>query len=152
MARRLQPGHSLKFVPQASVPDDLFWAAANPAVAGAFAGFAEVVEARGNAVLPEQVRILVKERVQAWNGEDMGISRRWVEDAVADVKEEHRAAARLALLTALASYQVDSSVIENFRSHYPHDAQLIAATAWASLAAARRVGVWVAAPFAMAIG
>jgi hypothetical protein len=63
----------------------------------------EEVEEAGSVVLPEQVRFLVGECVQAWNGEAMGISRRWVEDAVGEVREEHRAAARLALLTALAS-------------------------------------------------
>jgi hypothetical protein len=55
----------------------------------------------------------------------------------------------LTLLTALASYQVDKSIVEDFRSHYPEDAQLIAATAWASFTAARRVGVWLAEPFAL---
>jgi hypothetical protein len=133
------------------LPDDLSWAAANPAVAGAFARFAAVIEEAGKRIVPEQVRVLVSERVQAWNGEAMGISRRWVEEVVVEIKEEHRTAARLALLTAFASYQVDSSVIENFQSHYPGDAQLIAATAWASLTAARRAGVWFAQPFAMAV-
>jgi AhpD family alkylhydroperoxidase len=148
--RRLQQGDSLQFVPQARVPDDLSWAASNPAVAGAFAGFAQVVEEAGKAVLPEGVRVVVSECVQEWNGEAMGLSRRWVEDAVVDIKEEHRAAARLTLLTALASYQVDSNVIEDFRSHYPEDAQLIAATAWASFTAARRVGIWLSALLRMA--
>jgi hypothetical protein len=145
--RRQQQGDTLQFVPQATLPDDLSWATSNPAVAGAFAGFAQVVEEVGKAVLPEGVRILVSERVQAWNGEALGLSRRWVEDAVVDIKEEHRAAARLTLLTALASYQVDSSVVEDFRSHYPEDAQLIAATAWASFTAARRASIWLSSPF-----
>jgi hypothetical protein len=134
----------LKLVPKATLPDDLSWAALNPNVAGAFAGFVQVVEEAGTAVLPEQVRLLVSERVQAWNGEAMGISRRWVEDAVVEIEEAHRAAARLALLTALASYQVDSSIVEVFQAQYPEDAQLIAATAWASFTAARRVSVWIA--------
>jgi AhpD family alkylhydroperoxidase len=149
MVRPLPPGRSLKLVPQARVPDDLSWAAANPAVAGAFAGLAAVVEAAGARVLPEQVRALVGERVRAWNGEDMGISRRWVEDAIADLNEEHRAAARLALLTALASYQVDSGVVQDFQSRHPDDAQHIAATAWASMAAARHASTWIAAPLAV---
>jgi hypothetical protein len=139
----LRQGDSLKFVPQARLPDDLSWASANPAVAGAFAGFAEVVEAAGNAVLPAAVRVLVRNHVQAWHGEAMGMSRRWVEDAVVEVKEEHRAAARLTLLTALASYQVDASVVEGFQAHEPEDAQLIAATAWATFTAARRVSTWL---------
>jgi hypothetical protein len=144
LIHHIKPGDSLKFVPQAKLPDDLSWAASNPAVAGALAGFAQVVEEAGQKVLPEQVRFLVRERVKAWNGEPMGISRRWVESAVVEIKEEHKAAARLMLLTALASYQVDSSVVKDFQSHYPDDAQLIAATAWASFTAARRVGSWLA--------
>jgi hypothetical protein len=149
MVRRLQQGHSMKFLPQAELPDDLSWAAANPAVASAFAGFAAVVEETGARVLPEAVRALVSERIQTWNGEAMGIRRHWVEDAVVEVKEVHRAAARLTLLTALASYQVDSSVVTDFQSHCPDDAQLIAATAWASFTAARHAGVWLAEPFAL---
>jgi AhpD family alkylhydroperoxidase len=143
VARVPRQGESLKFVPQARLPDDLSWAAANPAVAGAFAGFAEVIEAAGAAVLPEPVRVLVWHAVQAWCGEEMGISRHWVEEALVEVKDEHRATARLVLLTALASYQVDASIVEDFQAHYPHDAQLIAATAWASFTAARRVGTWL---------
>jgi AhpD family alkylhydroperoxidase len=146
LRRSVQPGDPLRFVPKATLPDDLSWAAANPAVAGAFAGFAQIIEESGKKVLPEQVRNLVKEHVHAWNGEEMGISRRWVEDAVVEIKEEHRATARLTLLTALASYQVDADVVEKFRFQYPRDAQLIAATAWASFTAARRVGVWIAEP------
>jgi hypothetical protein len=140
----------LQFLRQPQLPDDLIWAAGNSAVAGAFGGFAALVEEAGSAVLPGGVRVVVSERVQAWNGEAMGISRRWVEDAAAEVKQAHRAAARLALLTALASYQVDKSVVEDFRSHFPDDAQLIAATAWASFTAARRAGVYCAEPFAIA--
>jgi len=73
--RSPRQGDSLKFVPPAQLPDDLAWAAANPAVASAFAGFAEVVEEAGNAILPETVRVLVRDYVRAWHGEDMGMSR-----------------------------------------------------------------------------
>ncbi len=151
VVRGLTPGRSLKFLPQTHLPADLSWAAGNPSVAGAFAGFVRAVEAAGERILPEPVRVLVDERVQAWKGETMSMSRRWVEDAVMDIEVMHRAAARLTLLTALASYQVDSRIVEDFQSHYPDDEQLIAATAWASLRAARRVGLWLAKPFRMAV-
>ena len=52
------------------------------------------------------------------------------------------------LLTALASYQVDSDIVDAFRAQSSAsraDADLIAATAWASLTAARRAGEWLAA-------
>jgi hypothetical protein len=54
-----------------------------------------------------------------------------------------RPAGRLALLTALASYQVDRSVVRQFRAGWPDDSTLVELTAWASLAAARRVGSWI---------
>jgi hypothetical protein len=80
----------------------------------------------------------------------MGMSRRWVEEAIAEIKTEHQAAARLVLLIAFASYQVDAGVIESFRVQHPEDAQLIAAAAWASFTAARRAGEWLAASFKLA--
>ncbi len=83
--RELEQGHSLKFVPEAKLPEDLSWAIGNPAVAGAFSGFVETVEAAGEAILPQAVRDLVNERIEAWNGEVMSLSRRWVEDAVMEI-------------------------------------------------------------------
>lgn len=145
-ARSLPPGHSLKFVPKAELPDDFFWAAKNPVVAGAFAGFARVLEEAAEQVLPEAVRSLVEAHIYAWDGQPMGISRRWLDTMTAEIEMEHRAAARLTLLTAFASYQVDASIIDDFRTQYPDDTQLIAATAWASFTAARRVRRWFAAP------
>jgi AhpD family alkylhydroperoxidase len=150
IVRYLPQGDSLKFVPQTKLPDDFFWAAANPAVTGAFAGLAEVVEEAGKEVLPEKVRSLVSKCIQAWHGEEMGISRRWVEESVAALNDEHRPAARLALLTALASYQVDAGIIEDFQSQYLDDASLIAATAWASFTVARHVGVRLGEPLMVA--
>lgn len=148
--RRLPSGTSLKFLPAAPLPEDMQWAAGNSSITGAYAGFARVVEQAGEQVLPVSVRRRVESRLQAWNGEAMGLSRHWVEREVAEIEAEHQAAARLALLTAFASYQVDAGMIEAFRSHYDSsraDAALLAATAWASFAAARRVGAWLAQPF-----
>jgi AhpD family alkylhydroperoxidase len=142
----LAQGKSLALVPAAELPADLAWAGANPVVAAAFAGFAAIVEQAGESYLSANVRALVTAHVQAWQGEPMGLSRRWVEEVVAEVDAEERAAARLTLLTALASYQVDAGVVESFQSQYPTDAQLLGATAWASFAAARRAGTWIAAP------
>ncbi len=52
IVRGLQQGRSLQFVPKADLPNDLAWAAANPAVAGAFAGMAALIEEAGALVLP----------------------------------------------------------------------------------------------------
>jgi len=144
--RPKQAGISLTLLPAADLPADLAWAAASPTVADAFARWAAVVEEAGQETLPADVRALVRERVEAWNGESAGLSRGWVEEAIVDLDEADRSAARLALLTALASYQVDEGVIEVFRTQQPGDDKLIGATAWASFTAARRVGTWLQVP------
>jgi AhpD family alkylhydroperoxidase len=137
------PGKSLDLLPDAELPPEFLWAKSNPEVAGAWARLSAVTQQAGADVLSDEVRDLVREHVEFWNGDDPGMSRRWVEDAVAGLGEPDKAAARLTLLTALASYQVDERVINEFRQQHPSDAHLIAATAWASFAAARRVSSWL---------
>ena len=95
--------------------------------------------------MPEPVRELVGTRLAGWNGEPAGISRSWVEDAVAGLAVRHRHAGRLALLAAIAPQQIDEATIERFRHEqpHPHDATLVELVSWASLAASRRVGSWL---------
>jgi hypothetical protein len=55
----------------------------------------------------------------------------------------------LALLAALAPFQVDDALVADFRGGGPADGArgdgaLVAATAWASFTAARRIGTWLA--------
>ncbi len=140
---RITAGESLQLLPAAELPSEFSWAESNSAVAGAFARFAAVTEQQGLKVLSAAVRNLVTERVENWNGDDPGMSRHWVEDAVSSLSEPDQAAGRLTLLTALASYQVDQQVIDEYRRHFPSDGQLIAATSWASFAAARRISSWL---------
>lgn len=141
LARRsVPPGESLRWLPDGSRPEDLAWAAATPTIARAFAGFATSVEEQGQLALTPLVRALVHERLASWDGEAPGLSRGWVEDAVAGLAEADAATARLALLAALASYQIDDGLVADFRRHYPDDATLVAALAWASFAAARQIG------------
>jgi AhpD family alkylhydroperoxidase len=142
--RQLEPGESLKFVPVAQLPADLDWASGNAQVSTAFAGFADVVYRAGRETLSEQVRSLVSDYASAWNGESMGEDYGWVDDAIARVEVEHRAAARLALMTAL-SIEVQPQAVTDFQLQFPEDAQLVAATAWSSFTAARRAGSWLAA-------
>lgn len=139
----VRPGESLPLLPEADLPDEFSWAKPNPAVAGAFARFVVVTEEAGREVLPEPVRALVHSHVDAWKGEDPGMSRCWVEEATRDLEGSQKVAARLALLTALASYQVDGDVINAFRTYYPSDVQLVSTTAWASSLAMRRISSWL---------
>ncbi len=142
-ARSPVAGESLGLLPEAPLPGDLSWAAGNPGVAGAFARAAAAIEAAGARAVPQPVRELVRGELAVWNGLPPGLSRGWAGDAVLTLDPQHRPAGRLALLTALASYQVSESDIAEFRQDSPGDQALVELTSWASLAAARRVGAWL---------
>jgi AhpD family alkylhydroperoxidase len=142
-ARGPEPGASNDLLPPAELPADLSWAEGNPAIADAFARGAAAVDAAGRRSVPADVRDLVGAHLARWDGRPLGLSRAWVEDAVAALPADHRGAGRLALLTAFASYQVDQAVVDGFRAEQPADRALTDLTAWASLAAARRIGSWM---------
>jgi AhpD family alkylhydroperoxidase len=141
------PGRSLALLSrEANLPDDLGWARGVPTIARAFAGFADVMERAGANTLSPKARTVVLNHIQSWSGEDPGLSRQWVEQAVEGLDAEDKAACRLALLAALASYQIDERVIEEFRAYQPRDADLVAVLTWASFTAARKVGRWLWTP------
>ncbi|MEV0998791.1 carboxymuconolactone decarboxylase family protein [Nonomuraea sp. NPDC050202] len=152
-ARRTVPaGASLPLLPAAPLPPDLAWAGSGP-LADAFARASAAIEACGLRSVPGPVRDLVTERLAAWTGGPPPVppgraraqeagppSRAWVTEATAALPGGLRPAATLALLTALAPYQVDDGVVEACRRAGQDDRSLIELTAWASLSAARRVG------------
>ncbi|MDG4764719.1 carboxymuconolactone decarboxylase family protein [Solwaraspora sp. WMMD406] len=136
------PGRSLPLLPTAVLPPDAAWAAADPNVADAVARAYAAFDAVGRQAVSPQVRDVVENRLSRWRGEETGLSRQWCEDLIDGLPDADRAAARLALLTALASYQVDAEVVDEFRRHHPDDSQLVEVAAWASFLAARQVGRW----------
>lgn len=140
LSRHAEPGASLGLLPAAGLPEDLAWATGSPTIAGAFARAAAAVDAAGARSVPEPIRALVTAAIREPDRGPVGPSRAWVRDAVAGLPAEDRPVAEFALLTALASYQVDASVVDQLRYHRPEDRSLVEIAAWASLAAARRVG------------
>jgi AhpD family alkylhydroperoxidase len=148
LAREVHPGASLDLLPPAPLPDDLGWARGDPIIADAFGRAAATFDAAGQQALPGPVRQLVAERLGAWHGEDPGLSRAWVASAIQTLPAPQRPLGRLALLAALASHQVDAQVLDDARTrHGPAgDQALVAAAAWASFAAARRIGTWLHPP------
>jgi AhpD family alkylhydroperoxidase len=131
------PGESLGLLAPAPLPRDMSWAAGNEPVAQAFARAAAAIESAGARSVPARVRELVAREVAAAGGLPKPMNKAWVQDAVEVLPESERAAGRLALLTALASFQVGDVEIAAFRERRPDDADLIGLTAWASLTAAR---------------
>lgn len=113
------------------------WAAAVPPLAAAYTGAAEAFEEAGARSLSPAVRRLLWDRLAGWDGSDPGLDTRWCERLVAGLPEPERAAGRLVLLTAIASYRVDAEVVAGFRRHHPDDVTLVEAVAWAAFTTAR---------------
>jgi hypothetical protein len=152
LARRTYTaGESLRWIRAAELPADLSWAQHAPAIAHAFAGFAAAVDQHGQRALPASARAIIGEHLLAWDGAARPLSRGWVEQAVTGLGQAEAAAARLGLLAALAAYQIDDAVVAAYRRHYPDDASLVAALAWASFAAARQVGAATAVATALRV-
>ncbi|MGB3444883.1 MAG: carboxymuconolactone decarboxylase family protein [Actinophytocola sp.] len=137
-------GESLAFLPAVPLPDDLGWARSNGVVAEAFARAYAVAEAAGERSVPSSVRALLRTRLSTWDGRAPGISRSWVDAEVAGLPEADRAAGKLALVVAFASYQVDDALVSAFRATAPDDSTLVELVAWASLSTARRISTWLA--------
>jgi alkylhydroperoxidase family enzyme len=139
-----EAGTSVGLLPAAPAPEDLCWALPNATVADAFSRAYATIEAAGERSVPASVRALVHTRLSTWDGAAPGISRSWLTEAVADLPAADQAAGRLALAVVHASYQVDDDLVAAFRATAPGDDTLIELTAWASMAAARRISTWLA--------
>lgn len=96
--------------------------------------------------MDSELRSFVQDRIARWHGGAPELSRGWVEDEIAPLPRSLKPAGRLALLAALASYQVDEQVVEAFRQNDASDRALINITGWASYMAALRIGGWLKAP------
>lgn len=145
VARKPLPaGASLRLLPEAATQGDLGWAAPNEIVGSAFARAAAAIDVAVADVLPPPARDLVLSNVASWDGRPPALGRAWADGAVSVLPDEQRPAARLALLTAVASYQVHAEDIDQARQHLADDAALVGLTSWASLAAARHAGEMLA--------
>jgi hypothetical protein len=131
-------GDSADLLPSTPVPGDFGWATPDPAVAQAFARLAAATDVAGERALPPEVRALVESHLDEWDGEPPPLSRSWL--------SSEPAAARLALLSALAPWQVDDALIESHRATGAAEADILGTVAWAAFSAARRLGAWAAYP------
>lgn len=137
---RVAVGAGLDLLPEAP-PEDLGWAEGT--VAEAFARAAAAIEAAGRRSVPEPVRALVRMRLADWDGRPPGPRTDWADAAAAGLAARDRPTGRLALLTAMASYQVGPADVEAFRRERPGDGPLVELTSWASLTAALHIGGWL---------
>lgn len=132
------PGRALSLLPPAPLPDDLWWAEPNERVAAALARWATTVENEASGVVPAAVRDLVSRNLHAWTGEQMPLSRSWVDAEVAELSGPDQPTARLALVLAKAPYQVDETLVQAVVRDDPDEERFIRMLAWMSSTAARR--------------
>ncbi|MER7048064.1 carboxymuconolactone decarboxylase family protein [Streptomyces jumonjinensis] len=141
----LQPGASLPLLAGAPLPAGLAWARGNPAVADALGRAVAAVDEAAHWV-SGPVRERLRERLDGWDGGRMGPTRAWLIEALAGLPTPERPAARLALLTAFAPYQVIDADVAALRERHPTDREVIELTSWAALTTATRVGARLTAP------
>lgn len=139
-------GAALGLLPAAPLPAALAWARPEPAVAGALSRAVAGVDAAAERWVPEAVRELLHAELAVSDGTPPGPSRAWLEPLVAPLDPAPRAVARLALLIALAPYQITDADVTAFRGVRPGDRELVELAAWASLTAAVRIASRFAEP------
>lgn len=134
----LEHGRALPLLPAAKLPEDMHWAKANPRVADALARYAAAVEHAAKDVISKRVGRVVEASLKNWRGEQMPLSRSWVDADIQDLDGPDRAIAKLTIVLAKAPYQVDEAMAEAVLGQEPNEARFIRILAWASFVGARR--------------
>jgi len=129
--------------PNTVLPPEFAWSNPDSNVAGSLVRFAYAAERAGQEALHDDVRLLVTDHLNEWHGEQPGLGRAWVEDLVGHLDESLRPSARLALLAARASWQIDDRLIQDFRALVDDDRTLVQVTGWAAFAAVKRIASWL---------
>ncbi len=142
-ARNPQPGTSLDLLPDAPLPPEFWWAKPSPTIAAAFSRASQAINQAGHRAASPSIHRLLSFQLGTWKGQPPGLSRQWADDAVTTLPAHERPAAKLALLTAFASYQVDDTVIASVRHSGMDDRTLIELCSWSSFSAARRIATWI---------
>jgi AhpD family alkylhydroperoxidase len=149
LSAEVTPGASdaaLALLPAAPAQPGFAWAAGQDRIAAAFDRAAAAIERECGDRISQRVREHVSKELASWNGRPPSLSKSWADDRTARLPAADRAAGRLALLTAMAPYQVTAEDIACFRVGQPADGALITLTSWASMAAVRQIGSWLASP------
>ncbi len=143
LQRKIEPGASIQFLPDGHLPDEFRWAKQNEILSRTFAGITAVMDQYAGEQFSQTALDTVRKKINTWHGQDMGMSRKWINEATEGLNEMDTVATRLMLLASLASYQVTETDIEQFQQHYPTDVAVIAATAWGAWTAVRRISTWL---------
>jgi alkylhydroperoxidase family enzyme len=135
--QQVVPGLAIKLVPEAQLPIGYEWAVSNPRIAEAIARWIAAVDREAEKAVPTAVRELVISNIDAWDGDQMPMSRSWLERETESASGADRDFARFALIMVKARYQLDDSLTEAVLAHCPDDESFIRILAWCSNLSAR---------------
>jgi len=140
----LVPGRALCLLPPAQLPADMQWARANPRVADAVSRWTAAVEREAAKVVSPQARKAVTDSLRDWKGENMPLSREWIDEAVEGLNDDDAATARLAVVLAKAPYRITEKMVADVLGQHGDEARFIRILSWSSFTAARRFAQLVA--------
>ncbi|MHC4284996.1 MAG: hypothetical protein ACYSWZ_18810, partial [Planctomycetota bacterium] len=143
-AMDLEHGASLNLLTEVEISEEFHWAASTPLVAEALSRWNHVVETGINDVLTKETQNKIRENLKSWEGGQMGLSRAWVEEEIQEIREDERDKARIALIVAKASYQIDDGAIEKVVQQGLSEADLVKLGAWGALLGAKTISNWCA--------
>ena len=92
-------------------PEDMNWAKGNPRIAQALARWAGAIERESAKIASNKVRKFVEANLDQCNGEQLPLSRSWVEKETENLNGEDRDIARFALIVAKSPQQMDERLI-----------------------------------------
>lgn len=121
------------------------WAGETP-VATAYAALAAAA-ATGASLLGRPARDLIDSVLADWDGSPSLLGTRRPAELLATLPPRDRSGVRIALLTALAPYDIADADIAAWRAHEPGDASLIRLGAFGAMAAVERIEHWTVAAF-----
>jgi hypothetical protein len=143
-ALALVPGRALDLLPPAELPEDMRWAESNPRVAAAVARWVATVDQEGAKAVPPEARRAVLDVLGRWNGEEMPLDGRWIDDDIRGLDGPAASIAKLAVVLAKAPYRVTEKMVEDVLGEERDAARFVRILAWSSAVAARRFATLVA--------
>ena len=136
-------GTALPLLPSKELPADFSWAKDSPNVSGAYARLAEVIKDLEKTFVPKQTQETIKQYLNDWKPQSSGFGLEWLNEETLNMEVQSKTATTLALLTILSPYRITKEFIDNFRSAFPQQNQLLGIAAWASFTKARKIGTWL---------
>jgi AhpD family alkylhydroperoxidase len=140
--REFVPGRSLELLGAPPAADPPAWAQAALPIGTAYAALRAATTA-GGALLSAAARTAVLDGVAAWDGDHPSLATTaWLDAPLSTLHGDERAAARLALLAALAPYRLTDADAAAWTGNGP---DLIRVLAFGAMTAVVRVEQWISA-------